>query len=215
MLDAEVRIGELMRRTEKAVGGDRRSETFQRDTDVTLKTATLRQAGFTGTDEAIRQTAHRYETLAAHPETVERAKAEARERGEVVSRTAVMRQIAAEAAQKPENRPKSDFVEAKMRHDAIQQADIVSMDEIRQDKADRHTIAREFYRDLLSATNKAISAAIWNNPDDIDDLMEVIPDDSWPHFCEQIEKTIYLLSRIKERRNEWKLKVSGRLRRRQ
>ena len=64
MLDAEVRIGELMAATPKA------ANQYARDSGVTRKTDALKQAGFTGSDEKIRQMAHRFETLAAHPEIV-------------------------------------------------------------------------------------------------------------------------------------------------
>ena len=76
VLDAEVRIGELMREVPKAQGT--RTDIEPRDSGVTkLKTEALKQAGFTGSDEKIRQMAHRFETLAAHPDIVAQAKAEA------------------------------------------------------------------------------------------------------------------------------------------
>ena len=87
VLDAEVRIGELMSATPKAVNQ------YARDSGVTSKTEALKQAGFIGTDEKIRQMAHRFETLAAHPEIVEQAKAEARESQEVVTRSDVLSKI--------------------------------------------------------------------------------------------------------------------------
>jgi hypothetical protein len=104
---------------------------------------------------------------------------------------------------------KDNVIEAKLRHDAIKQADIVSMDEIRQDRVDRRSIARELYQDIMTITHKAITTAIWNRPDDIGDLMELIPDDKWPAFCERLDKTIYLLERIKGERKTWKIKVSS------
>ena len=95
VLDAEVRIGELMAATPKAQGA--RTDIEPRDTAVTkLKTEALKQAGFTGSDEKIRQMAHRFETLAAHPEAVERAKAEARENQEMVTRSSVLEKVASE-----------------------------------------------------------------------------------------------------------------------
>lgn len=75
----EVRIGELMRDVPKASGGDRRSENFKNDTAVHFETkqAVIEQAGFTP------KQVQRFETLAAHPEAVERAKAEARENDDI------------------------------------------------------------------------------------------------------------------------------------
>lgn len=92
VLDAEVRIGELMAKVPKA--GGTRTDIKPRDTAVTrLKTDALRNAGFSGSDEMIRQMAHRFETLAAHPEIVEQAKAEARENDDVVSRSLVLNMV--------------------------------------------------------------------------------------------------------------------------
>jgi len=86
VLDAEVRIGELMAAVPKASGGDRRSEDFKNDTAVAFektKTDVIRDAGFTP------KQVQRFQTMAANPEIVERAKAEARENDDIVSRAAV------------------------------------------------------------------------------------------------------------------------------
>ena len=97
VLDAEVRIGELMKDTPKSSGGDRRSESFKSDSNVTFenksKTERLREAGFAGSDEKIKQIAHRFETLAKHPEIVAQAKAEARENDDIVSRSLVLEKV--------------------------------------------------------------------------------------------------------------------------
>lgn len=85
VLDAEVKIGELMRNVPKVSGGDRRSEIFKNDSGVdfekkTTKSAVIREAGFTS------KQAERFQQLASHPEIVEQAKAEARENEDIVSR---------------------------------------------------------------------------------------------------------------------------------
>lgn len=93
VLDAEVRIGELMALIPKASGGDRKSEDFKNDTAVDFDKATptkkeiIKQAGFT------QKQAERFQTLAAHPEIVEQAKAEARENDDVVSRSLALNMI--------------------------------------------------------------------------------------------------------------------------
>lgn len=91
VLDAEVRIGELMAATDRKQGF-----ASIRDSGVTNKTETLRNAGFSGSDEKIRQMAHRFETLAAHPEIVAQAKAEARENDDIVSRSLVLNMVKAQ-----------------------------------------------------------------------------------------------------------------------
>jgi phage N-6-adenine-methyltransferase len=87
VLDAEVRIGELMREVPKAQG----KRTDIKPTDIVVgKYDVIEQAGFTP------KQVERFETLAAHPEAVERAKAEAREKDEIVTRSSVLDIVASE-----------------------------------------------------------------------------------------------------------------------
>lgn len=93
VLDAEVRIGELMAKVPKASGGDRRSEDFKNGTAVAFekqKADIIRDAGFTS------KQVQRFQTLAAHPEIVEQAKAEARENDDIVSRSLVLNMVKAQ-----------------------------------------------------------------------------------------------------------------------
>lgn len=78
---AEVRIGELMAQIPKATKGNGSNQYAKNDTAVDFSTAEekpvtkseiIKQAGFT------QKQAERFQTLAAHPEIVEQAKAEAR-----------------------------------------------------------------------------------------------------------------------------------------
>lgn len=85
VLDAEVRIGELMRDVPKQNTHNRAAN--RQDSGVQSKTEVIENAGFT-----IKQ-AERFQTLASHPEIVALAKAEARENDDVVSRTAVLNMI--------------------------------------------------------------------------------------------------------------------------
>ena len=89
VLDAEVRIGELMREVPKAQG--KRTDKQPLPTDgQKLKTDVFTEMGFTHSQ------VQRFETLAAHPEAVERAKAEARENDEIVTRSSVLEKVASE-----------------------------------------------------------------------------------------------------------------------
>lgn len=92
VLDAEVKIGELMAKVPKGSGGDRRSEDFKKDTAVHIETKAevIEKAGFTP------KQVQRFETLAAHPEIVEQAKAEARENDDIVSRSLVLEKVKAQ-----------------------------------------------------------------------------------------------------------------------
>lgn len=87
VIDAEVRIGELMREIPTAQG----ARTELSNTAVT-KLETLEQAGIN------KMTASRFEQMSKHPDAVAAAKAEAREADEIVTRSAVMDKIKAENA---------------------------------------------------------------------------------------------------------------------
>lgn len=91
VLDAEVKLGELISAMPKSVGGRPSSKTG--NTDVTSfqkpKEQALREIGFD------KMQANRLETLAKHPEIVAQAKAEAREQNDIVSRSFVLEKIKA------------------------------------------------------------------------------------------------------------------------
>ena len=90
VLDAEVKIGQLMKNLPKASGGDRRSENFKNDSGVDFeksKTEVIKDAGFT-----LKQ-AERFQQLADNQELVEQAKQEARANDDIVSRSAVLNKI--------------------------------------------------------------------------------------------------------------------------
>lgn len=89
VLDAEVRIGELMARVPKKQG----FASAICDTDVAnveTKQDVIRNAGFTP------KQVQRFQTLAAHPEIVAQAKAEARENDDIVSRSLVLNMVKAQ-----------------------------------------------------------------------------------------------------------------------
>lgn len=83
VLDAEVRIGELIAKIPKAKN---QHDAIRNGADST-KQAQLAEIGIK------QDTAERFQTIAKHPEAVEQAKAEAREQDEVVTRSAVLKKI--------------------------------------------------------------------------------------------------------------------------
>ena len=89
VLDAEVRIGELMRDVPKAQG--KRTDKQPLPTDgQKLKTDVFTEMGFTHSQ------VQRFETLAAHPEIVAQAKAEAKENDDIVTRSLVLSRVKAQ-----------------------------------------------------------------------------------------------------------------------
>lgn len=89
VLDAEVRIGQLMAKvpTQSKYNAEKRQDNGVQSFDRKTKTEVIEEAGFTS------KQVQRFEALAAHPDIVEQAKAQARENEEVVSRTAVLNMI--------------------------------------------------------------------------------------------------------------------------
>lgn len=88
--DAEVRIGELTMAMPKASGGDRRSEVFKNtheDIFEKTKSEIIREAGFTPKQVS------QFQRMAANPDAVERAKAQAREAGDILSRSKVLQEV--------------------------------------------------------------------------------------------------------------------------
>lgn len=89
VLDAEVRIGELMRNTEKSAGG-RPSKTITTDGESFTKAQVAKSIGLDP------KHLDRFETLAAHPEIVAQAKAEAKENDDIVTRSLVLSMVKAQ-----------------------------------------------------------------------------------------------------------------------
>ena len=87
VLDAEVRIGELMRDVPKAQGFASAAIHNSGDKNVKTKTEVIADMGFTPMQVS------RFETLAAHPEIVAQAKAEAKENDDIVTRSLVLNMV--------------------------------------------------------------------------------------------------------------------------
>ena len=98
VLDAEMRIGELMAKVPKATKGTganqyAKPEGAKNDTAVDFsksKADIIKDAGFTP------KQVQRFQTMAAHPEIVEQVKAEARENDDIASRADILKRIKAE-----------------------------------------------------------------------------------------------------------------------
>lgn len=89
LLDAEVKLGELLKKIPKTSGGDRRSEDFKNDTAVHFdpvepKQKVVKELGFTP------KQAQRFETLANNKDVVEQVKQEARENDDIPTRSRVI-----------------------------------------------------------------------------------------------------------------------------
>jgi N6-adenosine-specific RNA methylase IME4 len=104
VLDAEVRIGELMAKVPKAT--ENQYTKVQSDSGVARqkpKADVIRDAGFTP------KQVQRFQTLAAHPEIVEQAKAEARENDDIVSRSLVLNMVKAKKQEEKRQERQEDI----------------------------------------------------------------------------------------------------------
>lgn len=92
VIDAEVRIGELMREIPTASGERTDIEPLYPGVKRLTKTEQLKEQGFN------QKQTHQFEQMSKHPEAVAAAKAEAREAEEIVTRSAVLDKIKEENA---------------------------------------------------------------------------------------------------------------------
>lgn len=122
VLDAEVRIGELMAKVPKAKN---QYDDALNSGVISTKADVIREAGFTPMQVS------RFETLAAHPEIVAQAKAEARENDDIVSRSLVL-----------------EKVKAQKREELREQRDSAIQDQIERPKTNNHvdiyTVSRKY-----------------------------------------------------------------------
>ena len=109
LLDAEVRIGELLKQLPKASGGDRKSDKIKSDTAVVFekpKLEVVQDLGFTPKQK------ERFETLAANKDIVEQVKAEARENEDIPTRSRVLQLV------KEKNKPIKPDIDPDFRYHA-------------------------------------------------------------------------------------------------
>lgn len=200
VLDAEMKIGELTKKIPKATTNHKNLEINNGADFLKPKSETLEEIGIP------QHTANRFEMLAKHPEAVEKAKAIARENGDIVSRQSVMRIIAADTPQPP--RKTDSAHEAKQRHAEFEEKKaegIVNLSDVKQDKADRKAIANEIYMELLKITTKTHWLATLNNKEGFADMRNNLSKEEAERLAERLEKAMpvlgYVLSLLKGGKN--------------
>lgn len=169
VLDAEVRIGELMAKVPKNQVG-RPSKNIDTDVEnLPTKSEVIQEAGFTP------KQVERFQTLAKNPDIVEEAKAEARRNDDIVSRSAVLKKITDQKLKPLREEKNRELREAKKRHEEYvdtKTETIVSFADASQDKRDMHILSAEFIS-RLSKILMDISALGVNSKteQEIDDLV--------------------------------------------
>lgn len=199
VLDAEVRIGELTARMEKA-----KNQYSASDIAVTSKKIeSLRESGFSGSDEAIRQQSSRFEKLARHPEIVEEAKREARAKGEVISRSQVLSAINANAPKPPKK--KDPVIEATIRHEEFEEqkkSGVVSLTDARHDEMDKNILARSLLTEIMDCNRRVNALAVFNKTEALERIKEIETASSMDFLIKNLSNSIQVLSFIRNKLTE-------------
>ena len=192
VLDAEMRIGELTAQIPKSTGGQPFHKSTIRTDAKSTKSETLKEIGIK------KDAAKRFEDLARHPEAVEQAKAVARERGEVVTRSSVMQIIAANAPKPQKSNP---VAEATIRHMEFKYNKVSTIQEAKQDDADRDTMARAAFGDIQSCICKITGIAALNDRNMIKRIAQVIDQKKRQDTVTSLRRCISVLSTVTEELN--------------
>ena len=197
--DAECKIGELIREIPKAsfdrgnqyTGGKSHcGENSQKP-----KSAVLKENGISQ-----RQAEH-FQMMARHPESVARAKERAREKGEVLSRSAVLDQITRDTFKA--KKPKQEAKEAKARHEEFQrikaESNTVDFQDMQKDARDVRTIGRDFFDRIEKITFKVHELTLFRDDTDIDAAVKAYSASERAELGRNIDKAITILQFLKRR----------------
>lgn len=161
--DAECRMGELIKAIPKASGGDRRSEDFKISPQVDFekpKSEVIKESGISQ-----RQAEH-FQLMATHPESVEKAKAKAREQETILSRNDVLREI--KEIKKPHvaNNSKDDewYTPEKYIEAARMVMGSIDLDPASNDFANETVKAKTFFDEEQNGLEQKWFGNIWLNP---------------------------------------------------
>lgn len=199
--DAEVRIGELLKKIPKAQG--RRTDittSLPTGKEVKPKSEVIRESGITP------KQAFHFQAMADNPDSVARAKEKARKDGEVLSRSAVINQIANDCP-KPKT-AKQEAREAREKHDEFQQkkseGGTLSFREIKEDAYNVRIIGRDYYGEILSAVQKVNGLSLFRDQTDIDATIKTIPQEQRKRLGDSINNSIAVLQFLKKKITEVK-----------
>lgn len=181
--DAEVRMGELLDKA-NINGGDRK--TVQSRSRTTLKDIGIS-----------RDQSSQFQLMASHPESVEKAKERARENGEVLSRSSVLRQISDDT---PPSKPlfQQELEKAKERHDEFVQSDdqIISVTAIMQDRQDMKLIEYDLMQDIYKALSSVAALNITRSHDEILEVARNMSEERLNETIHRIQNAGRVISQI-------------------
>lgn len=188
VLDAEVRLGELRSKVPRSAGGNRKSEEIKIQHMLNFDHNQTPLASFDEQAQIKRGIAQQLETLAAHPTMIERAKAEARENGEIVTRQAVLNAIRDEAdTHKPHvvnNSGNNEWYTPMEYIEAARAAmGIIDLDPASSDIAQKTVKAVTYYTEQDDGLTKPWFGNVWLNPPYAADLVQ--------RFASKMAESVY------------------------
>lgn len=145
LMDAEVRIGEILLAMPKASGGDRKSEKIKSNSSATFDPEVKPPAPLQTKEEAVKQLGFdkiqvsRFQTLAQHKEIVEQVKQEARANDDLATRTAVLQAVKAKDKEEKKEHIRS-IVEEVKKQEAIQNP----YDDLKEMKRGWYKVGKQF-----------------------------------------------------------------------
>ena len=146
-------IGEAMMKIPKAQGA-RTDKELSDVNDKKLKTETIHGMGFTD------RQARDFQTLARHPESVQRAIEDARKEDRIVTRQDVFHDIVATEYPSRRQKEEKELREAKKRVESFENSKVVAIGEAKQNKDDNKLIFEEFNETVHKATMAILHMAI-------------------------------------------------------
>ena len=184
--DAECRIGELLSEKIPHSGGRKKqSSASDRLSDIGIS----------------KNQSSQFQFMARHPESVARAKERAREKGEVLSRSAVLDQIKRDTFKA--KKPKQEAKEAKARHEEFQrikaESNTVDFQDMQKDARDVRMIGRDFFDRIEKITFKVHELTLFRDDTDIDAAVKAYSASERAELGRNIDKAITILQFLKRR----------------
>ena len=164
---SEMRMGEMLREIPKATHGSGSNQYQKKDAEIRKdakfckpKSDVLAEIGIT------KDTANRFEQMAAHPEIVEQAMAEARENDDIISRAAVLKKI--KESKKPHvafNSGENEWYTPPEYISAAREVmQSIDLDPASSDIANKTVKAKKYYTEAMDGLNLPWSGRVWMNP---------------------------------------------------
>lgn len=166
VLDAEVRIGELTSKIEKATANQYTKVEIDNAVEKQTKTEKLEEIGIK------QHTAERFERMAKHPDVVEQAKADARANGRIVTRQDVLNRI---APPKSQTQAMREFKQqAREEHEAFKEKvkeSVVDFEDIRKDQINTQVVISET-RQVFSRAFRSVTEIGFLKQKDVDEMIK-------------------------------------------